>query len=332
MLLKGVKNINIIEKLNEISDYTKNNEYEKIKVATLNIEKEILDNYKSNMDFKRLIDNITFYSNYSFFNTLLVDYQYPDFLDLGTKQKYSKNGYNVLDNAKAINILTPNNETYVKINNSDNEEIKLLSELNNDELKRYNDPNDKSITLHHKDFKGLDILELFDCKDTTMTLNDYKHLDLPALFQSDYNDIYNSFVKAIYADGYKVKYVDNLDSKFSYEKDNKTINIKNGLSSQIKILSLLDVYSNETTSNNFEKELLKHVISKGIGIEDEFDEKHSLLDWYKKTDIKNVDKTLKLLSSKGRKFVNNFNRFFELEPKYYPNENVSLYDDYNLTI
>ena len=197
---------------------------------------------------------------------------------------------------------------------------------------KYNDPNDKSVVLDHKDFKGLNVLQLFDCKDTDMKLNDYKHIELPALFESSYDDIYNSFVKAIYADGYKVKYVDNLDCKYSYDKENKTINIKNGLSNQIKIMSLLEVYSSEISSNDFEKDLLKHVISKGIGIDDEFDEKNSLLDWYKNTDIKSVDKTLKLLSSKGRKFIDNFNRFFDLEPKYYPNENISLYDDYNYNI
>lgn len=284
------------------------------------------------MDFKRLIDNITFYSNYSFFNTLLVDFQCPNFLDLSTKQKYNKNGFNLLDNAKPINILSPNNDTYVKIINNDDERIELLDNLTKEELNRYNDPNDKSIILHHKDFKGLNLLELFDCKDTDMKLKDYKNFDYPALFSSNYNDIYNSFVKAIYASGYKVKYCDNLDNKFVYDKDNKTINIKNGLNNQIKILSLLDIYCDEISSNTFEKELMKHVISKGIGIEDEFNEKYSLIDWYKNTDIKSVDKTLKLLSSKGRKFVDNFNRFFDMEEKYYPYENVSLYDDYSLTI
>ncbi len=291
-----------------------------------------MDNYKSNNDFKRLIDHITFYSNYSFFNTLLVDYQYPDFLDLSTKNKYNKNGFNVLNNAKVINILSPDNDYYIKIINGNDETIKLLTELTDTELKKYNDPNDKSVILDHKDFKGLNILQLFDCKDTDMSKLDYKHIGLPALFESSYDDIYNSFVKAIYADGYKVKYVDNLDHKFSYDKDNKTINIKNGLGNQIKILSLLEVYSSEISSNDFEKDLLKHVISKGIGIEDEFDDKNSLFDWYKNTDIKSVDKTLKLLSSKGRKFIDNFNRFYDLEPKYYPNENLSLYDDYNYTI
>ena len=284
------------------------------------------------MDFKRLIDNITFYSNYSFFNTLLVDYQYPNFLDLSTKQKYIKNGFTLSDNAKSINILTPDNDIYVSIKTGNDECVELLDNLTNDELEKYNDPNDKSITLHHKEFKGLNILELFDCKDTSMTLKDYKSFEYPALFSNNYNDIYNSFFKAMYADGYKVKYCNNLDTKFSYDKDDKTIYIKNGLNNQIKILSLLDVYVDNLSNNSFEKDLLKHVISKGIGIEDEFDEKHSLIDWYKKTDIKSVDKTLKLLSSKGRKFVDNFNRFFDMEEKIYPYENVSLYDDYTLTI
>ena len=291
-----------------------------------------MDNYKSNTDFKRLIDNITFYSNYSFFNTLLVDYQYPNFLDLSTKQKYIKNGFTLSDNAKSINILSPDNDIYVSIKNGKDERVKLLDNLTNDELQKYNDPNDKSITLHHKEFKGLNILELFDCKDTSMTLKDYKSFEYPALFSNNYNDIYNSFVKAMYADGYKVKYCNNLDTKFSYDKDDKTIYIKNGLNNQIKILSLLDVYVDNLSNNTFEKDLLKHVISKGIGIEDEFDDKYSLIDWYKKTDIKSVDKTLKLLSSKGRKFVDNFNRFFDMEEKIYPYENVSLYDDYTLTI
>lgn len=38
-------------------------------------------------------------------------------------------------------------------------------------------------------------------------------------------------------------------------------------------MSLLEVYSSEISSNNFKKDLLKHVINKGIEIDDEFDEK-----------------------------------------------------------
>ena len=318
--------------MKSISDYTKNNDFDKIKNLTYDMEKEIMDNYKSDMDFKRLLDNITLYSDYSFFNSLLIDYQYPDFLDLGTKQKYLKNGFDVVDPDKVVRILSPNNDVYVRINKDDKEEIKLINDLSKEELKRFNDPKDKSIIFDHKDFKGLDILELFDCKDTTMTLSDYKDMNLPALFESSYDDIYNSFVKAIYASGYKVKYVDNLDSKFSFDKENNTINIKNGLNSQIKILSLLEVYSTDITNNSFDKELIKHVISKGIGIDDDFDERFSLLDWYKKTDIKSVDTTLNLVASKGRTFINKFNKFYDLEPKIYPNKDKDLYEEYNFKI
>lgn len=296
------------------------------------MEKEILNKYKSHNEFKRLIDNICYYSDYSFFNTLLVDYQYPNFLELGTKEKYNKNGYDISKNAKAINILTPNNDTYVKIVDNGNEEIKSLKDLNKEQIQKYNNPKDKSITLHHKNLKELRILELFDCKDTTMLKEQYKELNLPALLHNNYNDVYNSFVKAMYADGYKIKYVDNLENKFEYDKNNKIIHIKNGLNNRIKILGLIDIMSDDASSDTFERELFKHTINKGIGIDDNFDDKFNLLNWYNCTDIKNVDKTFKLLSSKSRKFINNFNRFFDLEYDYSIDSNKSLYDDFSLKI
>ena len=220
----------------------------------------------------------------------------------------------------------------MKIKTDNSDKVKLLTDLTEEELNKYNNIKDKSIILHHKEFKGLNILELFDCKDTSMTLNDYKHLELPALLQNSYNDIYNSFVKAMYADGYKIKYCDNLDSKFIYDKETKTVNIQNGLSNRIKIHYLVDVFSNEISSNNFEKELFKHAINKGIGIEDEFDNNYSLIDWYKNTDFKDVEKTLKLLTSKCRRFVDNFNKFFDIEKQNYIYVDVPLYNDCNLTI
>lgn len=298
----------------------------------MNLEKDILNKYKSHNEFKRLIDNICYYSDYSFFNTLLVDYQYPNFLELGTKEKYKKDGYDISKKAKAINILTPKNDIYVKILNNGKEEIKLLNELSKEQILKYNNPKDKSITLHHKNLKELQILELFDCKDTTMQREKYRDLNLPALLQNSYNDVYNSFVKAMYADGYKIKYVDNLENKFEYDKDNKIIHIKNGLNSRIKMLGLIDIMSDDVSSDTFEKEIFKHSINKGIGIEDDFDDNFNLLNWYNSTDIKNVDKTFKLLSSKSRKFVNNFNRFFDLEYNYSIDNSKSLYDDFSLKI
>lgn len=164
-----------------------------------------------------------------------------------------------------------------------------------------------------------------------MTLKDYKHIGLPALYQHNYNDVYNSFVKAMYCDGYKIKYVDNLDSKYFFDEENNVIHLKNGLSNRIKIHCLLEVYSNNITDNDFDKELLKHTISTGVGIDDNFNDRYNMLDWYKNNDINNVIHTFKLISTKGRKFIDNFNRFFDIEKKSYTYEKTSLYDDYSMS-
>lgn len=272
------------------------------------------------------------YSDYSFFNTLLIDYQYPFFLDLGTENKYKKNGFTILNNAKKINILSPDNDVFVKVKNDDKEEILPYTSLTDKEKEKLNNPNDKSITLDHTELKGMNIIELYDCKDTTMEQKDYKSLELPALLLFDYQDIYNSFVKALYADGYKINYCNNLKNKYDYDKDNKTINLKKGINDRIKVLSMLDIYTSDNANNDFEKELLKYSICKGIGIDTDFDDKFDLYDWYKKTDFNDVEKSFKLISSKGRKFINNFNKFFSIEKKNFEYIPLGLYEDYNLSL
>ena len=87
----------------------------------------------------------------------------------------------------------------LKVKNNDKEEILPYTSLTDEEKEKLNNPNDKSITLDHKELKGMNIIELYDCKDTTMEQKDYRQLELPALLLFDYQDIYNSFVKALYA-------------------------------------------------------------------------------------------------------------------------------------
>lgn len=106
------------------------------------------------MDFKRLLDNITLYSDYSFFNSLLINYQYPDFLDLGTKQKYLKNGFVVVDPDKVIRILSPNNDVYVRINKDD--ELIIMTENARNVLKaKYNIEVIKLNSICYKQGKNL---------------------------------------------------------------------------------------------------------------------------------------------------------------------------------
>ena len=108
--------------------------------------------------------------------------------------------------------------------------------------------------------------------------------------------------------------------------------MKKGVNDRIKVLSMLDIYTSDNANNDFEKELLKYSICKGIGIDTDFDDKFDLYDWYKKTDFNDVEKSFKLISSKGRKFINNFNKFFSIEKKNFEYIPLGLYEDYNLSL
>lgn len=115
LIFKGGVNYRYKKMLNDIKKNSKNNEFDKIKNITLEFEKEFLNNCKSEFDFKSLIDDLSLYSKYTVLNTLLIKYQYPNFLSLATKRSYLNQGVKLLDSAKPIQILTPINDEYVSI-------------------------------------------------------------------------------------------------------------------------------------------------------------------------------------------------------------------------
>lgn len=311
--------------MDNLKDYSKNNKFDEIKKLTLDFEKSILDNCKNEYDFKSLIDDLSLYSNYTVLNTLLIKCQYPDFLSLRTKQSYLNQGIQLLDNATPIEILTPINDEYVTIKENNKEIIKNIKDLTKKELKQYFDKENKNVVFHHKEFKGLSSTILYDVKDTTMRKKDYESELLPALFYSSYDEIYNSFIKTLYTDGFKVKYV-KMNNKYSFDEDSKTISLKQGLNKRVYLLSALDIYTKTIASNDMEKDMLDMVISRRIGLDKEDVSLNKFQSWYKNQDIKTVDNLFKVIVNKGRKFVNNFNRFYEIELQ----KNENLYQDKSL--
>lgn len=308
--------------------------FEEFKNLTLNFEKNILDNCKNEHDFKALIDDITLYSDYSLLNTLLIRFQYPTFISLNTKKNFSNMGFKVLKNATPIKILIPINDDYISIRNHGNKIIKKREDLTQEELKMYLDPNEPDVTLHHRKFNGLKIVELFDIKDTNMSKKNYEQEFLPTLFYSSYDEIYNSFVKAIYTEGYKVKY-ENIQEKISLNKDNKIISLKKGLNKQTYLLLLLDTFTKDNSSNDMEKRLLDMVIARRIGIDNKEIDYKDFYKWYHSQDMKDVDHLLKIIVSKGKKFYDSFAKFYNKELKesedLYPNES-SLYEEYSFLL
>lgn len=327
--------IDINKFIGNLENLSKNKEFDKIKTLTHNFEKHVLDNCKTEYEFKNLIDDLTLYSDYTLLNTLLVREQYPNFLSLGTKKSFNDMGIKLLDNAKPILILRPINEEFVSIKKDNKEVIKSINDLNRTELKQYYDKDNQDIVFHHNNFIKLERLKVYDVKDTTMNKLDYEQEPLPALFFSSYDDIYNSFVKALYADGYKIKYTEMFD-KISFNKDDNTFSLKKGLNKKTHLLLLLDTYTNNVSTNKMEKDMLDMVISRHLGIDKDGVEYDSFNKWFKQQDPKKVDHLLKVLISKGRKFTNNFNRFYEMElqekQKSYIYEENDLYDDFNFSI
>lgn len=84
----------------------------------------MLDECKNEHQFKMLLDDISLYSDYSLINTLLIRYQYPNFLSLKTKNAFKEMGYEVSSTATPIKILTPINDEFVSIGNNVDEVIK----------------------------------------------------------------------------------------------------------------------------------------------------------------------------------------------------------------
>lgn len=294
----------------------------------------MLDDCKNEHQFKMLLDDISLYSDYSLINTLLIRYQYPNFLSLKTKNAFKEMGYEVSSTATPIKILTPIHDEFVSIGNNVDEVIKNKKDLTQEELQMYQDPNNPYVTLHHKDFKGLRTTELFDVKDTNMDKVNYEQESLPALFYSSFDEIYNSLVKAIYCDGYKVRYED-IQQKVSLNKEENVISWKKGINNQIHLLLLLDTYTKDNSSNDMEKKLLEMTIARRIGIENKEIDFQEFSDWYKKQDMENVDHVLKLIVGKGKRFSDNFQRFYEKEMsenKELFSDEIDLYDDYNISL
>lgn len=167
-----------------------------------------------------------------------------------------------------------------------------------------------------------------------MKKENYEQEPLPALFYSSYDEIYNSFVKAIYAEGYKVKY-ENIEDKVFLNKDTNIISLRTGLNKRTHLHLLLDVFTKEKTNNDMEKHLLEMVIARRIGIENREVDFKSFYVWYQNQDMKDIDHVLKVIVFKGKKFSDNFEKFYDRVLKeieeLYPDKS-NLYDDFYFSL
>ena len=108
---------------------------EKLNQELFDIVKDLkelsLKTFSKESDFKKFLDNIGKFNNYSFNNQLLIALQKPDSKFVASFKTYKDLGYSVKSNPDSIKIIIPK-EVYLVLDNRTNE-IRYFNQLNEEE-------------------------------------------------------------------------------------------------------------------------------------------------------------------------------------------------------
>lgn len=334
-----------IKQIAEISFRAKNlkDENEKnrldndVKTILTNLKKQAIDSFKDESDIKKFLDNIINFNNYSFNNQCLIWLQNPNAKYVASFKTFSKMGYKINKGEVGIKILIPSFLKFVKINKEDGDfDIKPLYMLNEEELKRYKDKEDDSIIFYKDKVTNFSVGNVFDASQTDMPLDKIEEDLNPVLEDPTADGIADTFIKAIYKDGFKVKYDDiNGGAKGYCDFDNNTIVVRKGLSNLMRLKVIIHEYAHSLAHKHLkdnnkeykehrnqyetEAESVAYVVSKYLGL-DTKDYSHTYLySWSKEKDFKEIDDSFNTIVNYSKKIISNYNKMYE--------ENLGLYAD-----
>ncbi len=246
-------------------------------------------------------------------------------------------GYKVKKNEVGLKILIPTFLRFVKIDKGNGGfEIKPLYMLNEEEIKKYKDKDDYSITLYREKVSNFRVGTVFDASQTNMPLDVIEQELNPVLDNPSADGIADTFIKAIYKDGFKVKYEDIKGGAKGYcDIDNKTIVIKQGLSNLMRLKVIVHEYAHglahqHLKNNNkeyqehrnqyeTEAESIAYVVSKYLGLDTSSYSQMYLYSWSKEKDFKEIEDSFNTIVNYSKKIINNYNKMYE--------ENLGLYAD-----
>lgn len=248
-------------------------------------------------------------------------------------------GYKINSGEKGIKILIPQFCTIVKVQNNINDyELKTLYLLTDEEKKIYKDISDDRITFFDKKLTNFKIGFVFDASQTDMPLDVIKEQLNPVLEDPSADGIADTFLKAIYKDGFKVKYEDVIEggAKGYCNIKDKTIIIKNGLGNLMKLKVLVHEYAHglahqhlkdngkdyQEHRNQYETEAesISYVVSKFLGLDTSTYSFNYLYSWSKEKDFKEIDDSFSIIINYSKKIIENYKKMYE--------ENMGLYSDY----
>lgn len=305
------------------------------------MKKEAISKFENESDIKKFLDNLVKFNKYSFNNQVLIWMQKPDAEYVASYKDYSKMGY-YPNKDTGIKVFIPNFINLVKIKINDNlnnqYEIKPYYLLNDAEKKKYKDKSDESITFYKQKLTGFSLGNVFDIKDTNMPYEEINKEMNPILEDKKADEIMNCFIKTIYNDGFKVKFVDELsnNAKGYCDHANHEIVVKKGLGSLMELKVLIHEYAHclahkhlennnreyEEHRNQYETEAesIAYVVSKYLGMSTSGYSLNYLYSWSKERDFKEVDESLNTIVNYSKKIIKNFEKFFDREFGLYAEE------------
>lgn len=238
-------------------------------------------------------------------------------------------GYFPKKGEKGIKILIPSFLTRVKVKNEDGSyELKLLFNLSDEEKLKYHDKDDDSIVYHDQILSRFSVGTVFDISQTNMPMDIINEKLNPILEDPKADSITDNFIKAIYKDGFKVKY-DNVanGAKGYYDFSENTIVIKKGLSNLMRLKVIVHEYAHALAHKHLkennqeykehrekyetEAESIAYVVSRYLALDTRDYSQTYLYSWSKNKDFKEIDDSFSTIVNYSKKIINNYNQILE---------------------
>ncbi len=331
---------------NEKDQSTRERLDEELKNILSNLKKQAIEKFQSESDLKKFLDNVIKFNNYSYNNQMLIWLQNPNAEYVASFKTFSDLGYKITKGEKGMDILVPSLFYMVKIKlENNNYEVKPYSLLTEDEKKIYKDKNNDKITFYNEKIGGFKIGTVFDISQTNMPIELIQHQLNPSLEDNRVDGIEDLFIKAIYRDGFKVKYEEKIGNgaKGYCGHKNKLIVVKKDLGNLMRLKVVVHEYAHalaHTHLENNNKEYKEHrnqyeseaesiayVVCKYLGLDTKDYSTMYLYSWSKNKDFNEIDDSLNTIVNYSKKIIVNYSSVLK---KYLENNYMledSLYGD-----
>ena len=298
---------------------------EKLNQELFDIVKDLkelsLKTFSKESDFKKFLDNIGKFNNYSFNNQLLIALQKPDSKFVASFKTYKDLGYSVKSNPDSIKIIIPK-EVVLVLDNRTNE-IRYFNQLNEEEKQIYKDKNNNDIVYYSKKLVSFSLGTVFDITDSTMTYNEIENKLYPKLTDDNATLYIEVVEKIIKENNYKLEYKKLSDKEGYCDMNNNKIVISEELKSLSKLKVLVhelahslahtnlkenyEEYKKDRSRYEVEAESISYSVCKYFNLKVADDSSLYLYNYSKNKDFKEIDNSLNTITNISMKIIKKIN-------------------------